>query len=337
MMEAPSRRPMTFTFLELLDRTFRLYRDNFVTIIGLVAIVTIPITIITLLSNPATSYLLGNQSSSFNRTTTASGAQFLSSILGLVQAVLIYAPLTYLASEYMFNRKVSIGEAFRGASSRFVKMGCGIIVLGIFVGAVAVFAGILVIAIPPALALFGILIYILVAAYSLFFPVLTLEDIGPSAAVTRSYMLGKRRFWTVVGLGIILGIISIIVSVVFGGSVTFLVLSSTPSNGSYATQLLLITFLSTLVGIFITPISPIAFTLLYYDIRTRTEGLDIMLDSSANPEARPADFAPQTSGFKIDGQDWRNIGILTLLGLAAGLLGSSTIQAFINQYTRSLR
>ena len=67
-MEAPSRRPMTFTFLELLDRTFRLYRENFVTIVGLVAIVTIPITIITLLLNPATSYALGNQSSSLSRT-----------------------------------------------------------------------------------------------------------------------------------------------------------------------------------------------------------------------------------------------------------------------------
>ena len=84
--------------------------------------------------------------------------------------------------------------------------------LGIFVLIVALFAAILVIAIPPALALFGILVYILVSAYSLFFPVLTLEDIGPSAAVTRSYMLGKRRFWTVVGLGFILVVISFILA-----------------------------------------------------------------------------------------------------------------------------
>ncbi len=332
MNETPSRRPMTFTFLELLDRTFRLYRENFLTIIGLVAIVTVPITVITLLLNPATTAALTNQA--INR--TANPLQYLTGILGLIQVVLIYAPLTYIASEYLFNRKVTIGEAFRGARSRFTKMGCGIILLGIIVLIVVVFAVILVVAIPPALALFGILIYIIVAAYSVFFPVITLEDIGPSAAITRSYMLGKRRFWTVVGLGIVLAIISLIVSAILGGSVAVLILSTTPGRNT-SSQILLITFLNTLVNVFITPISPIAFTLLYYDIRTRTEGLDLMLDSSGNPAARPIDFSSPETRFRVDGHDWRNIAILTAIGLVSGLLGSGLIRAFVDQYTRTLR
>jgi hypothetical protein len=334
MNETPSRRPMTFTFLELLDRTFRLYRENFLTIVGLVAIVTIPITVISLLLNPTTVNLLRNQPNTINN--TGGGLQYLGGLLGLIQIVLIYAPLTYIASEYLFNHKVTIGEAFSGARNRFTKMGCGIILLGIFVFVVAIIAVILVAVIPPALALFGILIYIIVSAYSVFFPVMTLEDIGPSAAITRSYTLGKRRFWTVVGLGIILAIISVIVEAILGGSAALLIYSATPGRNS-GSQLLLVTFLSTLISIFITPISPIAFTLLYYDIRTRSEGLDIMLDSSGNPAARPSDFASPQSGFRLDGHDWRNIAILTAVGLVTGLLASGIIKAFIDQFSRTLR
>jgi hypothetical protein len=334
MNETPAHRPMTFTFLELLDRTFRLYRENFLTIVGLVAIVTIPITIISLVLNPNTVNVLTNQPTTFYN--TGRGLQSLGGILGLIQVVLIYAPLTYLASEYLFNRKVTIGEAFSGARNRFTKMGCGIILLGIFILVVAVFAAILVIAIPPALALFGIFIYIIVAAYSVFFPVITLEDIGPSAAITRSYTLGKRRFWTVVALGIVLAIITGIVELILGGSAGLIIYSATPGRNS-SLQLLMITFLSTLINIFITPISPIAFTLLYYDIRTRSEGLDIMLDSSGNPAARPVDFASPQTGFRLDGHDWRNIAILTALGLITGILASGIIKAFVDQFSRTLR
>ena len=332
MTETPVRRPMTFSFLELLDRTFRLYRENFLTIIGVVAVVTVPISLITYFLNQS---VYASQSSTLRTSTAASGALFLISILGLVQAVLTNAPVIYIASEYLFNHKVSIGEAFSGTSSRFTKMGCGIILLGIFIVVVALLATFLVAAIPPALALLGILIYIFVASFSVFFQVITLEDIGASAAITRSYTLGKRSFWTVVGLSIVVTIIGLIVTTIINGSSTFLINSIAPGQ-SYTTQTLLITLVRQLVNIFTTPISLIAFTLLYYDIRTRTEGLDIMLDSSG-PAARPLNFAPPENRFRFDGHDWRNIAILTAVGLVVGLLGSAVVKTIIDQYSGLLR
>ncbi|MCB9451044.1 MAG: hypothetical protein H6672_06365 [Anaerolineaceae bacterium] len=333
MIETPSRRPMTFTFLELLDRTFRLYRDNFITIIGVVAIVTIPMTILSLLLNPVSYALLTNQ---YSYPTTNLGTQLLLALLAIVQTVLIFAPIIYIASEYLFNHKVSIGEAFSDIRHRFVKMGCGMIVFSIFTGVVAVLIGFLVAVTPLLLALFGILIYIIISAYAVFFQVLALEDIGAGTAVTRAYLLGKRRFWTVVGLGLVLIIINAIVGAIFGGSVTFLVLSTAPGQSS-SVQFLLLTFLNTLINIFLTPIFPIAFTLLYYDIRTRTEGLDIMLDSDENPAARPADFHSPDSRFSTDGHDWRNIAILTGIGLVAALVANSFITNLVEQMTRTLR
>ena len=94
-----------------------------------------------------------------------------------------------------------------------------------------------------------------------------------------------------VGVGVILSIIGGLIGLILGGSATLLVVSVMP-NSSYMAQTALITFLTTLVNIIIAPLSPIAFTLLYYDIRTRTEGLDIMLDSSG-PGARPANTSAQ--------------------------------------------
>ena len=330
MPEISARRPMTFSFLELLDRTFRLYRENFLTIIGVVAVVTVPITIISYFLNQSAITPAGTL-----RTTSASGAVFLVSILGLVQVVLTNAPVIYIASEYLFNHKVSIGEAFSGTRSRFTKIGCGIILLGIFIGIVAIFAALLVIAVPPALALFGILVYIIIAAFSLFYQVITLEDIGASAAITRSYTLGKRSFWTVVGLSVVVAVIGLIVSSIISGSATFLISSIAPGQ-SPTTQNLLITFVRQLVNIFITPISLIAFTLLYYDIRTRTEGLDLMLDSSG-PAARPINFSAPENRFRFDRHDWRNIAILTVVGLVVGVLGSAFLKTIIDQYSSLFR
>src|SRR5690606_20232246 len=46
-MDSPRRLPtLSFTFLELLDRSFRVYRENFGTFFGLAALVIIPITLI---------------------------------------------------------------------------------------------------------------------------------------------------------------------------------------------------------------------------------------------------------------------------------------------------
>lgn len=338
MSEVPIRRQMSFTFLELLDRTFRIYRENFLTVIGVVAVITIPITIITYILTPSANVMLSGASTTRNFSSAAaasSGLSILTSILDLIQTVVVYASLTYLASEAMFSRKLSIGEALSGARDRFTKVGCSLILLGILIliaGAVAVFVGLLF---PPLFALSGILIYIIVAAYSLIFPVVTLENVDASAGITRSFSLGKRRFWMVIGIGLILAIIGGLIGFILGGTSALLVFSVTPGN-SMGAQVLLITVLSLVVNILILPLTPIAFTLLYYDIRTRTEGLDIMLDSSG-PGARPANLPTPDSSFGLDGHDWRNIAIMTVVALVGGLLMSATIQAFINQFSQFSR
>ncbi len=332
-MEPTPRQPMTFSFPELISRTFRIYRENFLTIIGLVAFVTIPISLLNVIISPQP---LAALTAATTASDTPDMSNLLLSLLAVVQTVLVTAPLTYLVSEYLFGHKLTIGEAFSGVSNRFTQIGCGVLLIGFVVALMAVFIIFLSILFPPALILSGILIHIIIATSALMFPVLTLENIGPSAAFTRSWLLGKRRFWTAFGVGLVTVLISILVGSVFGSLISgFINNIASDMNGNL--RLLIIQLLSDMLSIFIVPISPIAFTLMYYDIRMKTEDLGTLLNTDVTSAQRPNNFISPVSRFQFDSHDWRNIAILSVLGLIVGLVGSSLIQQLLQQVAPGLK
>ena len=332
-MEPTPRQPMTFSFPELIRRTFLIYRENFLTIIGLVAFVTIPISLINIIISPQP---LAALTAATTATDTPDMTGLLLSLLSLLQSILITAPLTYLVSEYLFGHKLSIGQAFSGVNSRFTQIGCGVLLIGFVVGIMAVFILFLVILFPPALILSGLLIHIIIATSALMFPVLTLENIGASAALSRSWSLGKRRFWAAFGVGLVTVIISLIISSVLGSIVTLFITSAVP-NMNLNLQFLVISLISDIVSIFIIPISPIAFTLMYYDIRMKTEDLGTLLNTDVTSGQRPNNFISPVSRFQFDGHDWRNIAILSVIGLIVGIIGNSLIQQLIAQLAPGLK
>ena len=329
-MEPTSQQP-TLSFIELLRRTFRLYRENFWTIIGLVAFVTIPVSLLNIIISPQQLATL-----TVSATDTPDMSVLLLSLLSLVEAILITAPLTYLASEYLFGRKVTISEAFSGVSNRFTQIGCGIIFIGVVIGLLAVFIMFMVIALPIALVLSGLFIHIIIATTALMFPVLTLENIGASAALSRSWSLGKRRLWAAFGVGLITFLIALLVSTVLGSIVTLIITTIVPGMNENV-RYLIISLISDVVGIFITPISPIAFTLMYYNIRATTEGLDDLLNTKSVPANRPINLVSPISRFQFDSHDWRNIAILSVIGLIVGIIGNGLIQQLIQQLAPGLK
>ncbi len=331
-MEPTPCQPTTLSFPELIRRTFQIYRANFATIIGLVAFVTIPISLLNIIIAPQPATLL----TSPTLTNTADMTPLLISLLGFVQTILITAPLTYLVSEYLFNHKLTIGEAFSGVSHRFSQIGCGVLFIGFFIGIMGVFIMLLLIAFPPALIISGVLLHIIIATSALMFPVLTLENIPPTAALSRSWSLGKRRFWATFGIGIVTALISLLIGSVLG-TVISQILDSIAPNMNLNLQYLLLNIISDVISIFVVPISPIAFTLIYYDIRYKTEDLGTLLNTSVTSSQRPNNFASPMSGFQFDGHDWRNIAMLSVLGLIFGIAANSLIQQFIQQFAPGLR
>src|SRR2546423_311953 len=112
MATTAGRSPATFSFFELLDRTFRIYRENFAMYVGLVAIVLIPISIISFLLTVFNLSAMPNVSTTSRASTGAlaqyTGAACLSVLVALVlvviEVVVINGSLTYAASENYLGR-----------------------------------------------------------------------------------------------------------------------------------------------------------------------------------------------------------------------------------------
>jgi hypothetical protein len=101
-------------------------------------------------------------------------------------------------------------------------------------------------------------------------PVIALERIGPFAAIKRSISLSKRRFWAILWIALLSGVVATslslmlpllplaIVSIVGFGGEQYVVGAST-----IAASLLVLPFVAG------------AAVMAYFDLRVRTEGLDI--------------------------------------------------------------
>src|SRR5260221_529651 len=113
--------------LELLDRTFRIYRDSFVMFITATALVTVPVSVISLLSSlnylnraPGFSSALTNSRNNTAALSQAMNGYFgsllwivvVGVVLAFIQGVLLHSVLTYMASERNLGRSVTIGGAF---------------------------------------------------------------------------------------------------------------------------------------------------------------------------------------------------------------------------------
>lgn len=336
-MQPERKRPvMSFTFLELLDRTFRIYRENFITFIGLTALVTIPLTIIQLLLSMAALGGVNDLSTFSNRQTGgASNTVCLSSLIllavAVLQFVLTQGPIVYIASESQMGHKVSIGEAFGAARPRFGALAWAFIMFYVFLFVFAFAVTLISTALQcaPGLALLGIVAYIGISAYAMLSPVVVLEDVGAAFGVNRAWALGKSRFWTAFGIITAITIIGAVIQLAFT-SVAQLVVGGSVSSVSFTTADIVNTAISTIIQIFIVPLLPIALTLLYYDTRTRLEGLDLALQTMDDPDARPRDVGSPGGGAGLTQKDIVNIIILTVGTLVLTFVAGALLASIIN-------
>jgi hypothetical protein len=336
------------SLLELMDRTFRIYRENFMVFAGLVAAVMVPVTIITLLnsawlnssltragftpgsasslsSNPgALSGILGQMFGSI-------GISLLVSLIAVfVRGVLIYGPLTYIASEANLGRRVSVGEAFNRIRNRLMPLAGGLVVFYLVFGVATV--ALAFTAFLCGLGL-GILIYVGVAMYVFLTPVLVLEQVGITDGMSRGWSLAKARFWQIFGLTALVQVISFVISFALS-FIAGLITGGTLAQSSFGIAQIVSVILTALISIVLEPILPIGYTLMYYDARIRLEGLDMALTSSPSPEPRPSDVAsppPMNTGLNRD--DVINMAILIVGGLILFMLYFAASFALVNALT----
>ena len=129
----------------------------------------------------------------------------------------------------------------------------------VVVAVVAVLAGI-----PAALAVMALSVAVA--------PAVVVEELGPIQGVRRSWSLLRRRFWPVLGIALLAGLISNVLGQVLGVVPTFAGLIVGLEWGW-----LLVALGAILTALVTTPIVAIVATLQYFDARIRFEGFDLQV------------------------------------------------------------
>jgi hypothetical protein len=295
---------------DLLDELFALYRRGFKPLIGIAAVVHVPLALVTLPLLPAYAGWVGRFSDNANAAVAA-----LSEMAGGLVAVLVIAVIAvaigsilelaatcYAVSALYLGEPVRVGDAYRRAIGRFWPLFRLVLLLGLalfslsVVSMVPVFApALLCLSLPAAFAL-AIFMYV---HWSLAVPALALEEgLGAAGALSRSYALVKGAWWRTFAVLLVLGFLlfvlqmvaSLLVTVVVGGLQAVLA----PAASVQPVWLLVLnSLLSSAVNLLFGPFPWIGLTLLYYDRRVRTEGFDLLVQARALPQPDAPTPAPE--------------------------------------------
>jgi hypothetical protein len=282
---------------ELLDAVFSLYRRNFLLIAAISAVVQVPYAVIsTALLELTGAYTFISRSSTF---TVTPGQQTLSpeqvqqfvglSVVEVVLALLttlVVLPLAIAAttravSDRYLDNETSLGASYRAAFARFgALMWQSFLLFAGAVGLLVALSGVVLLGVllGPAgilLTLAGIVgaVVVLLMVYvrtSLAAPAIVLEHLSGWDGLKRSWNLVHGHSWRIFGIRLLIVLITAIIS---GIVATLLSLagSGLDSNG----QFLVTEVAGAFASVFVSPITYIAVTLLYYDTRIRKEGFDI--------------------------------------------------------------
>lgn len=253
---------------EILDGAFKLYRANFkpIALVGLafagplsiVAAVAVRDVnggagLLDVLSDPSLAEDAGSLGTAGQL--VLQGAMAL--LLGLSGSMVAGVVATAVAASYLGNQ-LTAGQALR-ATARFfpalvtarvlVWLTEGVGLLGCLVGALAVMA-----------------LWVVTA------PAIVVEGLGPIRGMRRSLVLCSARYWPVLGIALLSGLIGFTLSNIVSG-----VPSVIASLIGYRWGFPLLAVGSTASAVLVEPLVAIVSTLVYFDLRIRQEGLDLQL------------------------------------------------------------
>jgi hypothetical protein len=246
-------------------------------------------------------------------------------VQGLATAVLTRA----IAGSY-FGEPAGVLDTYRQIGNSWLSL-LAALLLGVLVSIALSFYWIAV----PCLGWFtglGALMFFSLAIMPLLAPLIILEKQPAARALRRAWDLARRRFWWVLGFVLVLFLFNqlVVTAPVTLVTVGFQLLYGNPLQGdgpayAYSLQMAvqsLVTLISTLVYL---PLQSTGITLMYIDLRVRTEGVDLALLATVEPEeqaevdalARP----PATAeGNLVTWEELAYFFIASVIGLASIIL-----------------
>lgn len=324
-MESPQALPVLrpLRLGELLDQAIRLYRSNFMTFIGIVALVYVPLMVLQTAATTLLATATGDVSRYTNPqqlfTNYAYWAGLLSSfVIIFLQVIFVQgiatAALTRAVADNYFGRKTSILDAYRGIGKSWVPLLGALLFIGLL--GIVLFIWWIIVPCVGWLTGLGMLAFLTAAISPMVAPVVVLEEQGALTAVQRAWYLVRRRFWPVLGTIFVLYLFNLLIVNGPSAIVNVILTALTPSFGNSTLQLVVTAIVQAMVSIvFIViyyPLQMTAFTLIYFDLRVRTEGFDLALLASGNADQVLTTPVSQSNEKLITGTDLGNFAILTL-------------------------
>ncbi|WP_435199792.1 glycerophosphoryl diester phosphodiesterase membrane domain-containing protein [Janibacter sp. GS2] len=291
---------------DIYSGVMRLIRGNPGATVGMALVVTLAVTVpLTALAAVLTATLAPALSED-GISGEAGIADLLTNLPSLGQLVIgLLLPLfiAWVTHQAVLGRKVGMGETWQGTKDR-VLPGLGALLLAAVLYLLpltligGLFAGVVLAAISVgggggvALGIAGggllLLVWVIVALYlwtrlAFVFPALTVERLGPVAAIRRSWRLtGGRRFWPVLGIrlltSVLIGVVGAIISLPLGliAGVAQVVLAG-DGNAGYVVLAVANGLALIISAALTTPITAGVDALLYIGQRMEHEGYDIEL------------------------------------------------------------
>lgn len=262
---------------EILDRTFSLYRRNFLLFIGITAIPQIFVLGLHLVQVYLT---MGATRGKLVQPGMAAFGAIVGVIVYLIAYLYVQGGTVYAVSDLYLQRPTSIGAALRRMKGEAANL-FGVLMLN----GLAIFAGFILLIIP------GIYLGCRLATCV---PAALLENIGARDSLSRSYNLTKDF------AGRAFVIYLLYFALLYGA---FLLLSfpflmgialSRKDPAMVMTWMSLSQVGSTIATILVTPIVTIATTMFYYDLRVRKEAFDLQMMMNPGGSVAPAGAAVPT-------------------------------------------
>ena len=259
--------PMTFS--DILDGSFRLLKANLRTIVLVAAVFLIPVNLVAaflqrdLLGGYSMLRLL-NDPSLFEEAASAgpSNAALYGSLFAVLASVLVTpfvggAISRVVATSYL-GGELEPGPAFRATGRRFFAL------LVVFL------ATLLLKGVGLLLCLVGVLIPM--TLFLVTTPAVMVEEAGPIQAMARSVTLVRPRFWPVMGIGIVSGLLASFLGNILAAPFSILALAV-----GYRWGWIAVAVGGVLPALVTTPFVAIVATLVYFDLRIRNEGFDLQM------------------------------------------------------------
>ncbi len=279
---------------QLLDRSFRVYRNHFGKLVMIAAIAQI----VTLVFQMGVNAYMLSVSGSVDPLAAnpflsgGGGGVILLGILGVIVTVLAtlltQAALARGVSQALLGEKFTAGSALQDAVPYVGKLFLlGFVYILFLIGAL-VWTIIPIVGWATGL---GMIVFVAMA-FTFATPILVMEDRRPGDAMLRAWFLLRRRFWPTVGYFLTVGIFTVVVNMIIVGIASFAslsLISTVPSSG----ELLLIQgiqlVMTAVANTIVLPLTMVAYLLYYFDLRVRTEGFDLTLQMKTESGLTPVE------------------------------------------------